>query len=405
MADRFTTTSHQGFISRMVNSFVGILVGIVMVPGSVVLVSWNEYRTVHRSRGLAEAEKVTVEVADPFEINAAQNDLLVHTTGTATTEELLSDPQFGVELKAMRLQRKVEMYQWVEHKKTETRDKVGGGTQTTTTYSYDRRWQEGRESSEGFKESGGHENPPLRYASQSSVTSRATLGSFKLNSSLIEKRMSSWKDHPVELQAAVAKLDAAEAQHFKMDGSRLYYSAVLPMASEPQVGDLRIAFQVVEPGEVSVLSKQNNSELSPFKTSNGELIEHLMIGKVSTAEMFNSLKFENTMMAWFIRAGGWILSIVGFSLITSPLQTLASIIPFMGRLVGTMTFFVAFLLGTSLTLTTIAVAWIAVRPLFGIALLALAGGGIYLLTRRTKQNAAPPNQMFGPPPVPPPLPS
>ncbi len=40
-----------------------------MVPGSVALVSWNEYRTVHRSRGLAEAEKVVVEAADPFEVD------------------------------------------------------------------------------------------------------------------------------------------------------------------------------------------------------------------------------------------------------------------------------------------------------------------------------------------------
>ena len=398
----------------MVNSFIGILIGLLMVPGSVLLVSWNEYRTVHRSRGLAEAQEVTEEVVDPFEINAAQNDRLVHTTGTATTEETLNDPEFGVSLKAMRLQRTVEMYQWVEHKKSETRDKIGGGKETITTYTYDRRWQEGRENSEGFKDRSGHENPSPRYASHSAVTDRGTLGAYKLPSSLIESRMNSWKDLPVSLDTVLAKVDQSLAAHFKLDGSKLYYGAVLPMSSEPHVGDLRIAFRAVEPAQVSVLSKQNNSELSPFKTSNGELIEHLMIGKVNTVEMFDSLKLENTMMAWMIRIGGWILSIVGFTLITGPLQTLAAIIPPVGRLVGSMTFFVSFLLGTSLTLISIAIAWIAVRPLFGIALLVVAGGAIYLLTRRTKsganRNAAsnqnyPTDTMGGPPPIPPPLPN
>ena len=203
----------------------------------------------------------------------------------------------------------------------------------------------------------------------------------------------------------LANLDEAAKQHFKIDRSRLYYSAALPISTEPQVGDLRISFRVVEPTEVSVLSKQSGAELSPFETSNGESIEHLMLGKMNTAEMFNSLKFENTLFAWLLRIGGWVLLIVGFSLITGPLKTLAGVIPPLGSLVGTMTFMVAFLLGTIITLISIAVAWIAVRPLFGIALLILAGGAIYLLTRRPKASATQVLASAAPPPVAPPLPN
>ena len=405
MADRITRTVQQGFFSRMANSFIGIIVGICMVPGSVLLISWNEYRTVHRSRGLAEGEKIVAEVADAFEIMPALNDRLVHVTGTATTEQELSDPDFGVSQKAMRMERQVEMFQWVERKESKSRDKLGGGRETITTYHYDRKWHEGRVNSESFEERSGHENPKLRYAGHSQVTDRATLGAFRLRSSLVESKMDSWKNLPLDQAALLAKMKNTEKQHYRIDGDHLYYSVALPPSKDPQLGDTRIKFRVVEPAQVSVLSKQQPEELLPFKTSNGEVIEHLEMGNVSAVEMFNSLKFENTMIAWLVRIGGWVLCCVGFSLIAAPLRSIASIVPMFGNLVGSVTTFVAFMLGSIVTLIAIALAWIAVRPVFGIALLLIAGGAIYLLTRRGRSsNVAPPPSM-GPPPVPPPLPS
>lgn len=389
----------------MANSFVGIIVGVCMVPGSILLVSWNEYRTVHRSRGLAEGEKVVAEVADAFEIIPALNDRLVHVTGTATTEQTLSDPDFGVSQKAMRMERQAEMFQWVEHKESKTRDKLGGGRETITTYTYDRKWHEGRVNSESFEERSGHENPQLRYSGHSQVTDRATLGSFRLNSSLVERKMNDWKNMSLDQASLLAKMSESDKEHYRIDGDHLYYSVTIPFSSEPQIGDMRFKFRVVEPSQVSVLSKQQPEELVAFKTTNGEVIEHLAMGNVSASEMFNSLKFENTMIAWLVRVGGWVLCCVGFSLIASPLRSLASIIPMFGNLVGSMTTFVSFMLGSIVTLIAIALAWIAVRPAFGIGLLLVAGGAIYLLTRRGKARNAEPPTSFGPPPVPPPLPN
>ncbi len=405
MVDQITRTVRQVFFSRMAKSFVGILIGLAMVPGSVCLVSWNEYRTVHRTQGLAEAEQQTVEVVDPFEIDPAHNGKLVHVSGKATTEETLQDTEFAIAQKALRLQRTVKMFQWVEHKESKTRDKLGGGRETVITFRYDRQWRDGRENSDSFKERAGHENPPLRYTPQDRTTQQATLGSYHLSSDIIERKMSAWNEVAVDQAKALENFDEADKQHFKIDRSRLYYSAALPIDNEPHVGDLRIIFRAVGPTEVSLLSKQSGAELSAFKTGNGESIEHLMLGKVNTVEMFNSLKLENTMMAWLLRIAGWVLSIVGFSLITGPLKALAGIIPPLGRFVGTMTFMVAFLLGTIITLISIAVAWIAVRPLLGIVLLALAAGAIYLLTRWSKPNARQAALSSSPPPIPPPLPN
>jgi hypothetical protein len=335
-------------------------------------------------------------VADPFEISQTQNDKLVHVIGTATTEEKLSDPEFGISQTVLRLERKVEMYQWVEHKEKKTRDKVGGGRETITTYSYEKKWHDDRVDSDRFEERSNHENPSLRYSPKSLVTDRATLGALRLPSSLVESRMNSWKNAPLDSVAVLTNFDELAKQHFRIDGDTLYYSNVVPMVKEPQLGDLRIRFRVVEPATVSVLSKQQGEELVPYKTSNGETIQHLMIGNVTAAAMFDSLKLENTMIAWLCRIGGWVLACVGFSLIVGPLKAVANIIPIFGSIVGTVTFFAAVLLGSIVSLVTIAIAWIAVRPVLAVGLLALAAGAIYLLSHRTKRSTST-NESIEPP--------
>jgi hypothetical protein len=199
--------------------------------------------------------------------------------------------------------------------------------------------------------------------------------------------MNSWKNTPLDTVAVLFKFDDLAKQHFKVDGDTLYYSSVVPMVKEPQLGDLRISFRVVEPAIVSVLSKQQGEELVPYKTSNGETIQHLMMGNVTAAAMFESLKLENTTIAWLFRIGGWVMACVGFSLIVGPMKAVANIIPIFGSIVETVTFFVAVLLGSIVSLVTIAIAWISVRPLFAIGLIALAAGAIYLLSRQGKRTS------------------
>lgn len=76
-----------------------------MVPGSVALMTWNEYRTIHRTQGLIQAEELVAEVPSPFESSAELDQRLVHVTGIATTDALLSDGVFNIEKKVLRLDR------------------------------------------------------------------------------------------------------------------------------------------------------------------------------------------------------------------------------------------------------------------------------------------------------------
>jgi len=71
----------------------------------------------------------------------------------------------------------------------------------------------------------------------------------------------------------------------------------------------------------------------------------------------------------------------GFMAIMKPLSVLGSVIPFLGNIIGMGTGLISFALAGTISFLVIAIAWIFVRPLLGIALLALAIGG-FIFTRK-----------------------
>ena len=114
--------------------------GFLMIIAGIVLLFWNEGRTVKTTRMLKGAQKEYVELGDVAQLHSDLDGKLVHATGLATTDEVLRDNYFGVGANAIKLARKVEYFQWVEHQSSQTRDKVGGGQETVTTYTYSKEW-------------------------------------------------------------------------------------------------------------------------------------------------------------------------------------------------------------------------------------------------------------------------
>lgn len=351
----------MGIGNRTKNAFVGVLFGFLMVPGSICLHAWNEYRTVHRARGLNEAEKVVVTIGDIDRVDASLESKLVHLTGLATTEEILSDQQFGVSEQAIRLKRVVEMYQWDE---TEHKD------DDRTTYSYSKGWYEGRINSNSFHDAG-YDNPQPAYDSEDTMADMVHVGAYQLPQDLLRsmKRWASIKPN----QAAIQETAGNEVGgSFEVSGEWAYWSKQTPEPTDPEVGDLRIGFQMIPPGDVSLMARLTNNSFSAFKTSNGESIKCLYDGSLTKEEVVDRQRTENTIMAWILRAVGFALCFGGFQLLLGPLQAMVGWIPILGDLTRGAIFIVALLLAVMVSSVTIAVAWIAVRPLLGIALLAIA---------------------------------
>lgn len=81
-------------------------------------------------------------------------------------------------------------------------------------------------------------------------------------------------------------------------------------------------------------------------------------------------------LTWILRAVGAMGMFIGFTVFLSPLSTLASVVPFLGSLIGGAAALLAWVISIPLTLVMIALAWLTVRPLIGIALLAGSRGSV-----------------------------
>jgi hypothetical protein len=86
--------------------------------------------------------------------------------------------------------------------------------------------------------------------------------------------------------------------------------------------------------------------------------------------MFQHAATENAILTWVLRGAGFLAMLIGIILIFRPLVTIADVLPFLGGLLGAGVGVLAFSISVPLTLITIGLAWVAYRPMVGIALLA-----------------------------------
>ena len=148
----YTETSYTGYGTRVKNSFKAIGTGFVLFLGGTALLWWNEGRAVKTDDMLNEAEAATVVMENPEKVDQSLDGELVCATALATTEDSLVDSQFHFGAKAIAMKRKVEYYQWEEHAKQEKKDKIGGGEETVTTYTYTKGWHTNPINSSAFKD-------------------------------------------------------------------------------------------------------------------------------------------------------------------------------------------------------------------------------------------------------------
>ncbi len=368
-----------GYFRRVKNSFAAMFVGLIMVPGSVCLHGWNEYRTVHRARGLAEATKLVQSIPDSQRVDDSLEQKLVHLTGFADTQDFLEDDQFSVRERAIHLKRQVEMFQWIEEKESR-------GNNNDTHYSYRKEWREDREDSSRFHEAAGHENPLMAVHSVEKSASNVVIGAYRLSTALRDD-MRQWEPVQLNQSDVLGPISEEQRTNYVVSGSQILWSKHgQPQPDSPQIGDLRIEFKRVVPATVSLVAQQRGSSFGDFRTSNGEAISRLYMGELNAADVMLRLVSENNVLAWILRIVGVVLSILGFSLTLRPISSMVSFLPFVGNLTQGLLFVVAMLLGLILSSTTIAISWIAVRPLLGIGLLALAAMGLAAILRIRKNN-------------------
>jgi len=400
MAVQVTTKTSYG--QRVGNSFKGIGSGFLLLILGTVLLWWNEGRAVKTTRMLNRAEKVAVHMDNIASVDPQFDGQLVHASGLATTNDVLIDNMFGVQENAIKLIRKVEYYQVQETSSSQTKDKIGGGQETVTTYDYKNVWSSSPVNSSEFKdEKYRGVNFVLNNAeSQDWVAENVSFGAYRLPSELVSA-ISGGKPVELALGDDVKKAINKLAAKIKKDTTVLLAQAVLPDykyvhiannvlyigedSMNPQIGDMRITFTKVLPGEVSILAKVSGDTFQKHTDKNGKSLEALKMGNVGMEEMFDSEHSSNKMWTWLLRFLGFFLVLGGFKGIFQILVSILKVIPFLANLVNLAMNVVLGVVAFAWTLIVIALAWIYYRPVLGILLLVIAVAALIFFAGKGKK--------------------
>ena len=379
--------------SRLKSSFFGFLISFVLVIAGLVLLAWNEHRTLKTYKGLKAAGE-TVQTTPADRVDPAVNGKLVYVSAKVDSEESARDPDFEIEAPALVLRRSVEMYQWKENKKTEEREKLGGGKERITTYTYEKVWDDEPINSGNFQESG-HNNPSsMPWRDQNFSVSDARIGAWRADEPILD----ALDGAPLTLAE-----DGSFPDEFWLADPQTLYSGEDPKS--PQIGDLRIKYSAVPPQPASVIAEATGDGFTSWTSPAGTLIYLVEAGVHDAAALVEHAQSSNSMIGWVLRAVGFVLLWIAFSMMLGPLSTLAAVLPPLGRAVGMFTGAIAFVIAAVLALTTIVLSWILVRPLWAVAIVLAIVAAIAMWSRKSARNAPAPAPFMSPPPMgPPPMP-
>lgn len=379
----FTETTTTSWFSRLKGALIKIVIGFILLVACIWLLFWNEGRSVTTYRALVEGAGLVVSL-DNGSVDPANDGKLVHISGPVKPVGVPEDNVLGISAEgAAGLERIVEMYQWIETSKSETRKQLGGSEETVTTYSYHKEWKRNEVSSGSFRQSG-HDNPQKPIDDASFPVPSATIGAFSVDGRAVARL---GEERPVPLTAVEANR-MSEAVTLGKPVSTIAGQAVFSFNPEdPQIGDIRIRFERSDISEASFIGAQHGSGLTPYKTTNGRDLFLSDAGLVDATAMFDAAQSENTLITWLVRAGGLIGIFIGFAFILSILGVIADVVPFVGSIVRFGTTAIALIFTLLIGPAVIAIAWIAYRPLVAIAVLAigiaLAAGILYLRRGKT----------------------
>jgi hypothetical protein len=304
-------------VSKNVSLKGMLLLGLVLVVASCIGLFWNEGRAVQTAESLAEGETLVGDI-DPGRIDPANEGKLIHVTGTMKAGTAPNDTEFGVSADGLKLVRIVEMYQWQEEQKTETRKNVGGSEETVTTNSYVRGWFRRPIDSSRFKVRDEHHNPAMRYRGADFMGGDVTLGAFRPGKHVVERLP---VNQEVHVNPALAETLSARLKELIQVNDGRFYIGRDP--SWPQIGDMQVSYTLAPAGAVSVIGQQSGSDFVEYQARAGDRLLMVEPGTISATDMFKQTEHRKVGMTRIIRAVGALVMFIGFLLTLSPLVVVA----------------------------------------------------------------------------------
>lgn len=301
--------------SEFARTWLTSLIGIIVITIGIIVIFYNERRTVVTAQALDEGLR-KIFVPENIDVVIEENNgKLVLVSGSLMVEDDLEDPLYGIKIKAVKLKKTVQMYQWYEtaDRRDVPEEVEHDAPHVETTYSYARDWFDTLIDSNAFQNPMGHHNPETwPHNSSMTVNSRVKIGGFLLG----QKMKNKFKDY-----VTFTSDERPENPEIKMHAG-IYFHA--KNVWQPDVGDIRVHFSYAgKNGDlVTIVGKQSGREIRPFQTESGEELLFLYPGTRKPEEVFHYEHAQNRLQTWLYRLLGWFLMFLGFNCLANLLDIL-----------------------------------------------------------------------------------
>lgn len=340
MSDEYTEVKTVGWNSRIGNSCMGLILGIIIFFSSFFVLYWNEGRV-----DFSEVAKTAVEISATSP-NSSAIGQLVSTSGVITSDELIGDNLFLKPGKYIVVQRKVEMYAWREETRTETKKNRGGSETKITTYKYNKTWSENPANSSAFKYSQTHHNPEKAIPNFTNKVLQAKVGVYSLDMSNVEIPTPNQVKFNYQNTNLINNIILGEDYLYKGTSS----------LQNPQVGDLRLQYYVLPIGtNVTVFGMlDSNNRITAYIHENNERLYRVFSG--GRQEAISTLKTEYSIITWILRFVGFMMMWIGLSLGLEPISVVIDFFPVLGSISRGLNTSATFLFALVMSIVTILIS-------------------------------------------------
>lgn len=377
---------------------LGFFLGPAMLVMAVYLLFNNEGDYLNTAQALDELQPLVQHVENTATPDAALEGKPVHLSGTATTEDVLTDDTYGVQAQGIMLRRNVQYVQWVEKKTKRT------GSDTKSTFMTEAEYKRSRDDEWIYSYNLTWVNNPInsatfhneRYRNANYTHYKADtielwaknvqLGNYKLTDNQIRRIAADGKRVPPQ------QVPEALHKHAMLHGEYLFIghapegSSYYPLDPQaPSVGDVRISWRQTSPQRpVSLVAIQKGNRFEPYTATNGAVIDLFYTDTLGITQCFDKARSTNTVNLWMVRMGGWLMFWGAFACMLRPL---AGMVPVCRKLAEAGAEVISLLLGTICSLLTISVSWLFCRPVFAVLMLLAIIALIWLLMKKQRKPA------------------
>jgi len=353
---------------------------------------WNEWRTIQTRAALNEGASQVISIQ---EYDAANEWALVHYISWASADwSLVVDIIWINEEDWLKFQIKSEVFQWRENTETTTKDNLGWSQTQTTEYTYVREWSDSQIDSNKFAWPDGSEyinkyiGIDVLWLKEQQNAQNVKVWNFDLADSLVDL-MTQYEDYIID-DNSLALIDD-EAYRSLWDDYPFVdrrWAAVYISQFDwvDTIWDMRMTFHIVRDQDVSVIWKQSTKRIEEYRSSNGVEISMLEQGKLSASEMFAKAKKANELWKWIFRISAFLAILGGFNMVFRPLVVVAKVVPIVAWVVWFGTGLISFVLAVTVSVITIAVAWVRFMPIFSIIILAIWAAIVWWIMFWRKKN-------------------